>query len=202
MKKFGFGMAMALVMLLGSGCASLQVPLVVMYGGATEDVAQLRIPFNVDIRDLDGNQVAKGLGRDEMIFQIGPGNHKAEVRYSVLYPLTGNDYEKVESDYYRISFDCAAGGSYRIECDDHKTLEATRRFARKPVFRVIPVSLPSSKPADKTVATQAPAAKDGNDTSSFELKRMWDNATPAERKTFLDSISSPKSTMTQPMPVP
>jgi Uncharacterized protein conserved in bacteria (DUF2057) len=202
MKKFGFLFASAVALLLGSGCVSRQAPLVVLYGGAAEDVAQLRIPFSVDIRDLDGNQVAKGLGRDEVILQIGPGNHKAEVRYSVLYPLTGNDYEKVESDYYRISFDCAAGGSYRIECDDHKTLEATRRFARKPVFRVIPVSLPSAKPANKTVPAPAPAVKDGNDTSSVELKRMWDNATPAERKAFLDSITSPKSTMTKPMLVP
>ena len=98
MKKFGFGMAMAVALLMGSGCASLQVPLVVLYGGASEDVALLRIPFNVDIRDLDGNQVGKGLGRDEMIFQIGPGAHKAEVRYSVLYPLAGSNFEKVESN--------------------------------------------------------------------------------------------------------
>ena len=207
------GTAIAAMMVLVSGCASLKAPMVI-YGGAPEDVALLRIPFNVDIRGLDGNQVAKGLGRDEVTLQIGPGSHKAEVRFSVLYPLTGSNFEKVESDYFIISFDCVAGGSYRVECDDPHTLEDTRRYARKPVFRVIPVSLPAVKPADKaapvvtavkpaaSAPAPAPAVKADKAASSSELKRVWDTASPAERKAFLDSMTSPKSTMTEPVPVP
>jgi len=187
------------------GCAMWMAPITVMYGGPANETAILRVPFNVEIRSLDGEQVSKGIGQDDLRIQIGPGSHRAEVRYSVLYPTTGGDFEKIQSDYCLISFDCLTGGTYRIECDDPRTLDATRRYARHPSFRVLPhVTAPVQpavsveKPAPSIPAPATPSGRAQDGASATELKRVWEKATPAERQAFLDSMKAPHSATPPP----
>jgi len=182
--------------MFATGCATWKTQSVVIYGGPTSEAALLRVPANVDIRSIDNEYVSKDFGHDELLIQIGPGSHKAEVRYSTLYPTTGNDYEKIQSDYFIISFDCLTGGTYRVECADPQTLDETRRFARNPSFLVLPhVIAVKSAPAPTTLtfppASVIPAQPPSKTDSSSNLKREWEKASPADRKAFLDSINPP-----------
>lgn len=200
------------VVLLVAGCATWKTSTIVLCNGTAGETALLRIPFNVDIRSLDDRPVCKTFGQDEAVIKIEPGSHKAEVRYSVLQPASGNDFEKIQSDYFVISFDCLGGGTYRIECQDPNTLEGARRFARAPVFAVLPrvsavkpVPTPPAAAPTAAVAPAIPAPKPRitpNTDRSSELMRVWEKATPEERKVFLESMSAPRSETTDPVPAP
>ena len=205
LKRMRWAGAAVILSMFPVGCAMWTAPITVMYGGAANETAILRVPFNVEIRSLDGEQVSKGIAQDDLRIQIGPGTHRAEVRYSVLYPTTGGDFDKIQSDYYLISFDCLAGGTYRIECDDPRTIDATRRYARHPSFRVLPhVTIPvppavsAEKPAPSIPVPATPSGRAQDGASATELKRVWEKATPAERRAFLDSMNAPRSATPPP----
>jgi hypothetical protein len=201
---------LSIVALFPAGCATWKTPTLILYNGDASEAALLKVPFNVDIRYLDGVPVAKAFGQDEALIRIEPGSHTVEARYAILYPLPGSDFEKIQSDYYAFSFDCLPGGTYRIECNDPRTLEGARRFARTPVFSVLPrvtvlrktpippapaPVLESDRPVEKPRITP-------NTDKSSELKRVWENASPAERRAFLESMNPPHCETTEPVPAP
>lgn len=199
------------VILLAAGCAMWRIPTLTLCNGPASETALLKIPFNVDIRSLDGIPVSKPFGQDEAYIRIAAGSHKAEVRYSILQPVQGNDVEKIQSDYYILSFDCLAGGTYRLECHDPQTVEGVRRFAMAPVFTVLPrVTAIKQAPVPPVVAPApaapaAPAPKPRitpNTDRSSALMRVWEKATPSERKAFLESMSPPRCETTDPVPAP
>lgn len=190
-----------------TGCVSGPAS-VVLYGGAPEEVAILRIPFNIDIRSLDGAEVSKALGRDEVALQIAPGSHQVEVRYSSLYPTRGSDFEKIESAYYVVRFDCARGWVYRIDCDEPRSLDAARRYARSPVFRILTVTAGGggesvSGARQNAAHGEVPTTASGaaSDTVS-ELRQVWDKASPAQRKAFLNAIEAVPRTEGAPATAP
>lgn len=193
---------------LMTGCASWTTGSNVLYGGPADEASILRIPCNVDVRSIDGTPVSKGIGQDELLIQISPGQHRAEVRYSSLFP-DGNEIEKVTSDYYAITFCSATGEAYRVTCDDPRTLPEARRLARKPAFAVAPIEVahpvtiqpPPASPAVSTSVLATSPDRQANETTAA-LRRLWDQATPAERQAFLDSMNAPRHETTKPVPAP
>jgi hypothetical protein len=67
---------------------------------------------------------------------------------------------------------------------------------------ITPVVQPAPAPVPKPVAPPVPVRITPNTDISSELKRLWDLASPADRKAFLESMTPPHCEVTDPVPAP
>lgn len=187
--------------LLATGCRS--VTTLRLYSGPdvpSDQLVTLIVPWCITLRTVDGAPAPSTLA-DEMRILLKPGNHTLEARYVVLYPIGGNDTEKIASDYISVAFVGEAGRTYTVCSKDPKTLAETRAYARHVSLwieadakgaarntadqsQVVPMApTTSTNPAP---AMNAPATADQN--SQKQLQQAWDKADDRERKAFLNKV--------------
>lgn len=188
-----------------TGCRS--VTTLQLYNGpevSADQLATLVVPWCISLRTIDGSPAPSTLA-NEMRLVLGPGSHTMEARYVVIFPTSGNDSEKIVSDYVRLRFKAEPGKTYTICSKDPKTLEATRRYAAhvslwiaetgggaKGAAMTTPApaaQTPITTSAKPETATTTPKA-DVRDTRS-ELQKLWDNASEQDRKAFRDKVLQP-----------
>jgi uncharacterized protein YccT (UPF0319 family) len=104
-----------------------------------EDVqsATLAVPEVFDILYVDGNIYDPGLFSSKSQLKLKPGRHQLVIKYLEFLEINSEDFEKVQSDPFMISFTVEAGKNYHIPFKNFRTVSAADSFATKPTVYVM-----------------------------------------------------------------
>jgi uncharacterized protein YccT (UPF0319 family) len=181
-----------------TGCASTG-PIRLYEGPARQqaDVTHIQVPEQVQVMAMDGVEVTGALLQRGQALEVLPGEHVLTLRYVQLFQINSNDHEVVRSRQAALRFTAEAGETYRLEMDVQSSLDAARKFAKSPAFRVVNVK---SGAMEQSVAIKSYAEASLVDTitKAFEstqqqaqgqthldlLKDVWTRAVPEERTAF------------------
>lgn len=163
---------------------------------ATE-TAMIRLPEQVQVMAMDGQEQAGNLLQRGQLLAVLPGEHVFSLRYVELFQINSEEHEVVRSRQSALRFTAEAGHEYRIEMDKQASLAVARKFAKDPKFRLIDVS--SGVTTESTaIKSYAEASLVDTITKAFDsaeskaqgpthldlLKDVWGRASPEERAGF------------------
>lgn len=191
------GMSTSLVILLAA-CASTGP--VRLYEGAERsdtEVATIRVPEQIQVMSVDGQERTGGLLERNQIMTALPGEHVFSLRYVELFQINSEEHEVVRSRQSALRFTAEAGREYRVEMEKQGNLDAARKFAKDPKFRLVDVN--SGAVTESTaIKSYAEASLVDTISKAFDsaenkaqgpthldlLKDVWGRASPEDRAGF------------------
>lgn len=191
------GLALCLVGLL-TACASTGP--IRLYEGAERplaEVALVSLPEQVQVMAVDGSDTGGTMLQRNSSFVMLPGERVFSLRYVELFQINSEEHEVVRSRQAALRFTAEAGAEYRIEYDKQPSLEAARKFAKAPVFRLVNVKSGAVNESS-AIKSYAEASLVDTITRAFEsasgqektqthldlLKDVWGRASAEERAAF------------------
>lgn len=171
-----------------------------LYEGAfrtAAETAMIRLPEQVQVMALDGQEQTGSLLQRDQLLAVLPGEHVFSLRYVELFQINSEEHEVVRSRQSALRFTAVAGHEYRIEMDKQGSLEVARKFAKDPKFRLVDVS--SGAVTESTaIKSYAEASLVDTITKAFDssdskaqgpthldlLKDVWGRASPEDRAGF------------------
>lgn len=181
------------VVLLGGCAATGSVRLYEGQARQSAEVTMIEVPEQVQVMAMDGVEVTGTLLQRGQSLEVLPGEHVFTLRYVQLFQINSEDHEVVRSRQAALRFNAEAGATYRLEMDAQPSLDAARKFAKDPKFRMVNVR---SGAVDQSTAIKSYAEASLVDTitKAFEstqsqtyldlLRDVWGRATPEERAAF------------------
>ena len=191
------GVSTSLVMLLAACASSGPVRL---YEGAERpdtEVATISVPEQIQVMSVDGQERAGGLLERNQIMTALPGEHVFSLRYVELFQINSEEHEVVRSRQSALRFTAEAGREYRVEMEKQGNLDAARKFAKDPKFRLVDVN--SGAVTESTaIKSYAEASLVDTISKAFDsaenkaqgpthldlLKDVWGRASPEDRAGF------------------
>lgn len=183
-----------------SGCASSQLPQQAYEGPARApaEVAVLDVPEDVQVMAIDGREPPASFLRSQVTLALLPGEHVLSLRYVHLFQINSDDHEVVRSGQAALRFPAVAGGRYRLEAPPQRDLEAARKFAKAPQFRLVDlgggaavesVSIKSYAEASLIdtlgKAFQSSGGAGATEVTNMDLlKDIWNRSSPQEQDAF------------------
>lgn len=161
------------------------------------ETAMIRLPEQVQVMALDGQEQTGSLLQRDQLLAVLPGEHVFSLRYVELFQINSEEHEVVRSRQSALRFTAVAGHEYRIEMDKQGSLEVARKFAKDPKFRLVDVS--SGAVTESTaIKSYAEASLVDTITKAFDssdskaqgpthldlLKDVWGRASPEDRAGF------------------
>lgn len=121
-----------------SGCASSRGPQQAYEGvaRAPAEVATLEVPEELQVMAIDGREPPPSFLRSQVQLALLPGEHVLGLRYVHLFQINSDEHEVVRSGQAALRFTAVAGGRYRLEAPPQRNLDAARKFAKAPQFRL------------------------------------------------------------------
>lgn len=121
-----------------AGCASSRLPQQTYEGPARApaEVAILEVPEEVQVMAIDGREPPPSFLRSQVRLALLPGEHVLGLRYVHLFQINSEEHEVVRSGQAALRFTAGAGGRYRLEAPPQRDLDAARKFAKAPQFRL------------------------------------------------------------------
>ncbi|HCT41833.1 MAG TPA: hypothetical protein DF427_11925 [Moraxellaceae bacterium] len=171
-----------------------------LYEGALRpaaETAMIRLPEQVQVMALDGQEQTGSLLQRGQLLAVLPGEHVFSLRYVELFQINSEEHEVVRSRQSALRFTAVAGHEYRIEMDKQGSLEVARKFAKDPKFRLVDES--SGAVTESTaIKSYAEASLVDTITKAFDssdsktqgpthldlLKDVWGRASPEDRAGF------------------
>lgn len=165
------------------------------------EVTQIRVPEQVQVMAMDGVEVTGTLLQRGQSLEVLPGEHVLTLRYVQLFQINSEDHEVVRSRQAALRFTAEAGATYRLEMDAQPSLDAARKFARDPKFRMVNEGSGAVEQST-AIKSYAEASLVDTITRAFEstqsqaqgqthldlLKDVWGRATPQERTAFREWV--------------
>ncbi|MBP7178697.1 MAG: DUF2057 domain-containing protein [Moraxellaceae bacterium] len=184
-----------------AGCAAPGT--VRLYDGEARqpaEVALISAPEQVQVMALDGVEPTGLLRQHSQSLELLPGEHVLTLRYVQLFQINASEHEVVRSRQAALRFTAVAGTEYRLEMDKQPSLDAARKFAKAPQFRLIN-NANETVGQSTAIKSYAEASLIDTITKAFEstqnsdaqtqaqthldlLKDVWGRATPDEREAF------------------
>lgn len=193
--KQGIGASLALLL---AACASSGP--IRLYEGAERpaaDVATLNVPEQIQVMAVDGKEITGSLLEKSQLMTALPGEHVFSLRYVELFQINSEEHEVVRSRQTALRFTAVAGREYRIEMDKQGSLDAARKFAKDPKFRLVDVgsgavteSTAIKSYAEASLIDTITKAFDSSDSKAQGpthldlLKDVWGRASPEDRANF------------------
>lgn len=161
------------------------------------ETAMIRLPEQVQVMALDGQEQTGSLLQRDQLLAVLPGEHVFSLRYVELFQINSEEHEVVRSRQSALRFTAVAGHEYRIEMDKQGSLEVARKFAKDPKFRLVDLS--SGAVTESTaIKSYAEASLVDTITKAFDssdskaqgpthldlLKDVWGRASPEDRAGF------------------
>ena len=117
----------------------LQYMLVVNSGvQASTQLATLVIPEALDILSVDKKTyTGKLFSRGDKTLKLEPGQHEILVEYDIIWDISADDHENIQSKPFQITFSAEPGKQYYIKLPSFKYVEEAQKYAKKPVFELI-----------------------------------------------------------------
>ena len=150
-----------------SGCATRIIPLYDAIERNTEQVAVLRLPFEIDIVAIDGKKYKGTLPVAEFIdYEILPGNHEVAMRYLRAWPDDDHNNEFVKSPIVAMNFLFEGGATYKVVAQKPQTIIQARKYASELTLTA------NQEGSDKTFASSMLSAsrQDGSLLQSLTKK--------------------------------
>lgn len=168
---------------LSLGCASMKTP--------AEDVENiplnekqfkgvLLVPEALDVLKVNNKSVAKLFGLGDRRFNLMPGRHQIELRYSQLWEMESEDHDLVKSKVQTINVNIAAGAEYRLNHEKATNLAESRKVAED-----LKVWITTDKESALTVAEkQTLEVKQPDSHQLQQLKYWWERTSRYDKKSF------------------
>lgn len=161
------------------------------------EVTSVQVPEQIQVMSMDGVEVTGTLLQRGQSLELLPGEHVLTLRYVQLFQISSEDHEVVRSRQAALRFLAEAGGTYRLEMDAQPSLDAARKFAKDPKFRLVNAGTGAVQHST-AIKSYAEASLVDTITKAFEstqsqtqeqthldlLKDVWKRATPEERAAF------------------
>lgn len=171
-----------------------------LYEGALKpaaETAMIRLPEQIQVMALDGQEQTGSLLQRDQMLAVLPGEHVFSLRYVELFQINSEEHEVVRSRQSALRFTAVAGHEYRIEIDKQGNLDAARKFAKDPKFRLVDVnsgtvteSTAIKSYAEASLVDTIAKAFDSSDSKAQGpthldlLKDVWGRASHEERAGF------------------
>lgn len=191
-------LGMGLIAILLAACAT-QGPAKLYEGPlrSAAETAMIRLPEQVQVMAMDGQEQAGSLLQRDQLLAVLPGEHVFSLRYVELFQINSEEHEVVRSRQTALRFTAVAGREYRIEMDKQGSLDAARKFAKDPKFRLVDVgsgavteSTAIKSYAEASLIDTITKAFDSSDSKAQGpthldlLKDVWGRASPEDRASF------------------
>lgn len=132
-KAIGFGL-LGIFFAVAAGCATKQHH--DLYQGESGQAAVLKSSETVLIEMINGREVGPSFIGQVHSYELAPGEYTILVSYSDLYDIDADNFDKVDSDPVKLTFNLSAGGTYQVTHREISGLSDAKAFAKKPVIKV------------------------------------------------------------------
>ena len=113
--------------------------------------ARLVIPEALDVVSINKVKHSSSLfsGGDTKL-ELMPGQNKIVVEYDMIFDISNDDHERVQSEPFQFMFNVEAGKQYYVKIPSFNSVTSAMKYARKPHLEIVERSTNKTISADIT----------------------------------------------------
>lgn len=140
----------------------------------------LYVPQALDVLKLDHKNVFKVFGLGERRFELAPGLHEIELRYSQIWDSGFDDHQVVKSQSQILNINIVAGAEYRLNHDKATSLAESVKVAED-----LKVWITTKKESTLTPIEKGIIEVEQADSHQLQqLKYWWERTSEVEKNRF------------------